>query len=73
MALHTVNLLPGDDATPAALAQLRDGDAVLFHGEGAWHAAAPALDAWARTGVTRACRGWASGLREWSRLIAVPR
>jgi hypothetical protein len=49
MALHTVNLLPGADATEAALAQLRDGDAVLFHGEGAWHAVAPALEAWART------------------------
>ncbi len=52
MALHTVNLLPGASATAAALAQLRDGDAVLFHGEGAWHAAAPDLDAWARNGAT---------------------
>jgi len=52
MALHTVNLLPGADAAEAALAQLRGGDAVLFHGEGAWHAAAPALDAWAHTGAT---------------------
>ncbi|MHA7815162.1 MAG: sulfurtransferase complex subunit TusB [Pseudohaliea sp.] len=52
MALHTVNLLPGARATEAALAQLRDGDAVLFHGDGAWHAAAPGLDAWARSGAT---------------------
>jgi sulfur relay protein TusB/DsrH len=52
MTLHTVNLLPGADATQAALAQLRDGDAVLFHGDGAWHAAAAALEAWAHTGAT---------------------
>jgi len=52
MTLHTVNLLPGAHATQAALAQLRDGDAVLFHGDGAWHAAAPALEAWAHTGAT---------------------
>jgi sulfur relay protein TusB/DsrH len=52
MALHTVNLLPGAAGADTALAQLRDGDAVLFHGDGAWHAAASALDAWARSGAT---------------------
>jgi sulfur relay protein TusB/DsrH len=52
MALHTVNLLPGSEATEAVLAQLRQGDAVLFHGDGAWHAAAPGLEAWAQSGAT---------------------
>ena len=51
MALHTVNLLPGAAATEAALAQLREGDAVLFHGDGAWHVAAPGLTAWAESGA----------------------
>ncbi|KGE03604.1 DsrH/TusB family sulfur relay protein [Pseudohaliea rubra] len=52
MALHTVNLLPGARAAETVLAQLREGDAVLFHGDGAWHVAAPGLTAWAESGAT---------------------
>ncbi len=53
MALHTVNLLPGDPACSAAGASVAAGDAVLFHGEGAWQAAAggPALAAWIARGA----------------------
>lgn len=54
MTLHTVNLLPGDPACADCCAVLGVGDAVLFHGDGAWLArqGAPWLEQWAATGAT---------------------
>jgi len=53
MALHTINLLPGDPVCAAALTQIAADDAVLFHGEGAWQVTSegPTLAAWAATGA----------------------
>jgi tRNA 2-thiouridine synthesizing protein B len=54
MTLHTVNLLPDHADCERCIAQLSEGDAVLFLGRGVWIANARAswTAAWQKPGVS---------------------